>query len=132
MDLNWTYIVPRMLMLISERLLHRAIPSFTARTPARERKGVRPVGLERKGVSLGHLRASLCDPVDPAGRILQTTSWFAWLHPPITASRYTRERFTKNWKSRQLVVILLQNRSFIHEIRDVKFKRISLYITENF
>lgn len=70
-DLN---IVPRMPMLISERPLRRAIPSFAARTPARERKGVRPVGLERKGVSLGHLRASLCDPVDPAGWILQTTS----------------------------------------------------------
>jgi len=41
-------------------------PSFAARTPARERKGVRPVGLKRKGVSLGHLRASLCDPVDPS------------------------------------------------------------------
>lgn len=61
-------------MLISERPLRRITPSFAARTPARERKGVRPVGLERKGVSLGHLRASLCDPVDPAGRILQTTS----------------------------------------------------------
>jgi len=61
-------------MLIAERSLRRATPSFAARTPARERKGVRPVGLERKGVSLGHLRASLCDPVDPADRILQTTS----------------------------------------------------------
>lgn len=61
-------------MLVSERPRPTEPPSFTARTPARERKGVRPVGLERKGVSLGHLRASLCDPVDPAGRILQTTS----------------------------------------------------------
>jgi len=71
---NELNIVPRMSMLIAERSLRRATPSFAARTPARECKGVRPVGLERKGVSLGHLRASLCDPVDPAGRILQTTS----------------------------------------------------------